>query len=125
MASIQTDQTSLRGSIKHIQANAYMVHEITTSTGIRVREYVSPAGIVFGIAWQGQFIPNLQQLLGAYFGQYAALLKSEHAKHLGRRPLNIQKPGLVVQTGGHMRAYFGRAYIPALVPQGVTQDIMR
>jgi len=32
----------------------------------------------------------------------------------------IQEPGLVVQTGGHMRAYFGRAYVPELVPQGVT-----
>ena len=36
-----------------------------------------------------------------------------------RGPLLIQEPGLVVQSGGHMRAYFGRAYIPDQVPQGV------
>jgi hypothetical protein len=32
---------------------------------------------------------------------------------------------LVVQSGGQMRAFFGRAYLPAQVPQGVALDDIR
>jgi hypothetical protein len=32
---------------------------------------------------------------------------------------------LVVQSGGHMRGYFGRAYAPDMVPQGVNPDALQ
>jgi hypothetical protein len=41
---------------------------------------------------------------------------------VGRRPLNIQTPTLVIQTHGHMRGYSGRVYVPALVPGGVRTE---
>ena len=120
VSSVQTDMAHMKGSVRLTQTGPYTIHEIQTPTGTTVREYVSGQGTVFGVAWQGPFIPDLQQLLGTYFQQYSAGVQAHKAKYVGRRPLSIQQPGLVVQTGGHMRAYFGRAYVPELVPQGVT-----
>jgi hypothetical protein len=89
-----------------------------------VREYVSPAGKVFGVAWQGPRIPDLRQLLGAYYAQYeSAASAARSVRHRG--PLLIQEPGLVVQSGGHMRAYNGLAYVPDLLPAGVRAEEIR
>jgi hypothetical protein len=90
-----------------------------------VKEYVSPAGKVFAITWRGPFIPNMQQLLGTYFDQYAQAAKAQRESHYGHRPLNIQQPDLVFQNGGHMHSYFGRAYVPGMVPQGVNVDALQ
>jgi len=40
----------------------------------------------------------------------------------GRRPLMIEVPGLVVQSGGHMRSYVGRAYVPEMLPAAVNVE---
>ena len=118
--TVQADQASMKGTLRSTPTKAYTVHEIKAQTGTVVREYVSPAGKIFAVVWQGPFLPDLRQLLGSYFEQFsqsAQKLKTEHLQVRGR--LLIQEPGLVVQTGGHMRAYFGRAYVPELVPQEV------
>ena len=117
-ASVQDDLAHMKGSLQVREVNGYGVHEIQAASGTRVREYVSSAGTVFGVAWQGPFIPDLRQLLGAYFDQYAASVKAQKATYVGRHPLNIQGPGLVIQTTGHMRGYNGRVCVPALLPAG-------
>ncbi len=125
VASVQEDQAQMKGSLKTTEADAYTVHEIKASAGTVVKEYVSPAGKVFAITWRGQFIPNMQQLLGSYFDQYAQAAKAQRESHVGRHPINIQQPELVFQNGGHMRSYFGRAYVPNMVPQGVNVDALQ
>lgn len=82
-------------------------------------------GRVFGVAWLGLFVPAMRQILGAYFEQYSAAVKAAKAGQHGRRPLNIQEPGLVVETGGPIRAYSGRVYVPELVPQAVNADLIK
>jgi hypothetical protein len=37
----------------------------------------------------------------------------------------IEQQGLVVQSGGRMRAFVGKAYVPQAVPQGVALDEIR
>ena len=125
VASVQEDQAQMKGTLKTTEAEAYTVHEISASANTVVKEYVSPAGKVFAITWHGQFIPNMQQLLGTYFDQYAQAAKAQRESHPGHRPLNIQQPGLVFQNGGHMRSYVGRAYVPDMVPQGVNVDALQ
>lgn len=124
-SSVQTDQLHMKGSIRARQTGTVAIHEITAPSGIIVREFVSPTGVVFGVAWEGPYVPDLQQLLGTYFSSYASEAKSERARHVGRRPLNIQRSGIVIQTGGHMRAFFGRVYVPGLIPQGVDANVIR
>ena len=119
VTSIEADRAQMNGKREVRPANLYTVHEIAAANKTVVREYISPAGVVFGVGWQGQFIPDMHQLLGAYFDQYAQAVKEQKASYVGRRPLDIQLPGLVVQMTGHMRAFAGRTYIPEQVPQGV------
>jgi hypothetical protein len=61
-------------------------------------------------------------LLGRYFDTYTEAAKAQQA---GAGRIHVQLPGLVVQSGGQMRAFFGRAYLPALLPEGVTLDEIR
>jgi len=122
VTSVHEDQAQMKGTLKTTQAAAYTVHEIKASAGTVVKEYVSPEGKVFAITWHGQFIPNMQQLLGSYYQQFADAAASQREAHVRHKAVNIQQPDLVVQNGGHARSYFGKAYVPTMLPQGVTAD---
>jgi hypothetical protein len=122
VASVHEDQARMKGTLKTTPATAYTVHEIKDSAGTVVKEYVSPDGKVFAITWHGPFIPNMQQFLGTYYEQFAVAAKAQRESGPGHRPVSVRQPGFVFQNGGHMRAYFGKAYVPTMLPQGVTAD---
>ena len=124
--SVRGDATHMKATVKIQQKQAYAIHQITTQNkATTVREFVSPDGRVFGVAWQGLFMPDLSQLLGTYLQQYSAAVAEEHAKTPGRHPLMIHQPGLVVESSRRVRAYYGRAYVPDLLPQGVAAEEVR
>jgi hypothetical protein len=123
-ASIQADQIHLQGSRQTIAGQSYTVHEIQAAGGTVVREYASSSGKVFGIAWHGPWPPDLRQLLGGYFEQYAQAVNAGSGARRGRRPILIEQPGLVVQISGHPRAFAGVAYVPEMLPANVrVEDI--
>jgi hypothetical protein len=124
-ASVQADQAHMQGTLRTTQAESYSIQEIQAATGVTVREYVSSSGKVFAVAWHGPWPPQMQQLLGSYFDQYMQAVKAQASTHTARRPLFIQQPGLVVESGGHMRSFSGRAYIPDMLPQGVSAEAIR
>ena len=120
--SVQKDQARLRGTLRVSHAQAYTLHRIQAPYGTVVREYVSPSsGKVFAVTWNGPRIPDLRQLLGAYFGQFASAAQSRR----GHGPLLVELPGLVVQSAGHPRSFIGRAYLPQEMPQGVRVETLR
>jgi len=121
-ASIQQDAVHFKAAVRTTQTQAYAVHEMQTSGGATVREYVSPAGKVFGVAWEGPFLPDLQQLLGTSYERFTTAAKNRHGV---RGPLAINESGLVLVSGGHMRAYRGTAYIPEMLPEGVHADAIQ
>jgi Protein of unknown function (DUF2844) len=125
VASVHEDQARMKGTLKSTQAAAYTVHEIKGAAGTVVREYVSPDGAVFGVAWQGPAMPNLQQILGSYFQTFSDAAQAQRAARRGRGPLYVQQPGLVVESTGHARTFAGRAYDPGKLPQGVTANDIR
>jgi hypothetical protein len=99
----------------------YTVHEFA-SDATTVREYVSPSGIVFGIAWNGLTYPDLAPLLGPYASQYQnASQQTPRLLGLRRRSL-VRTDQVVIERWGHMRDLQGRAYAPALIPPGVSID---
>ena len=122
LTSVYRDAEHTNGTMEVRNGHQYTIYEIKTSTGTMIREFVSPNGTVFGIAWEGGFVPEMKQLLGAYFEQYSAAAQAATPKYLGRRPLNIRLPTLVFQTGGHMGWYYGRAYLPPSVPQEANME---
>jgi hypothetical protein len=117
--SVESDRANMNASHQVTQRNAYVVHEMQSPEGTVVDEYVSPQGQVFAVSWHGQFPPPMEQILGTYFQQYTAALQAQPRTY-GHHPLNIQHPGLVVQTSGQTRAHSGRAYVPDLLPQGIS-----
>jgi hypothetical protein len=122
--SITLDRKALSAVRRATTArNGYTVHEIASGSTV-VREYVSPSGIVFGIAWNGLIHPDLTQLLGAYAGEYEKALQRT-PRQPGRRRLQVKTNQVVVEKWGHMRNLQGRAYVPALIPRGVRIDEIR
>ena len=119
--SISSDEKSLsaiRGS--SLNRNGYTVHEIQSGS-TTVREYVSPTGVVFGIAWNGRSHPDLTPLLGSYAGDYIEAQRNT-PRTPGRRAYTVKTDRVVVEKWGHMRNLQGRAYAPALIPPGVSVD---
>ena len=98
----------------------YTVEEVV-SDATAVREYVSPSGVVFGIAWNGYVHPDLTQLLGSYWSEYSAS-QQKAARIFGRKRQHLATDNIVVEKWGHMRNLQGRAYVPSLVPAGVSID---
>jgi hypothetical protein len=119
--SIQADTAHMNANVTRSSADAYEVHQLQSPTGTVVNEYLSSSGTVFAVTWHGPFMPDMQQILGSYFQPYSAALASQPHQY-GRHPLDIRQQGLVVQTGGHMRAHWGRVYVPALTPEGVSPE---
>ena len=66
-------------------------------------------------------MPNLSQLLGSYFPAFHEANQSTHR----RGPLSIHAGPLVVETGGHPRAFRVRAYVANLLPRGISEDVVQ
>jgi hypothetical protein len=62
-------------------------------------------------------MPDLRQLLGSHYAAYTEALSA--STHRDLRSVRVATRELVVECGGHMRAYSGRAYLPVLIPPGV------
>jgi hypothetical protein len=101
------------------QRAAYTVSTVTLETGTVVNEYAAPGGKVFAVSWRGPMPPDLTQLLGSYYTDYqtalAARQPGQHTRHL-----QLNSGRMMFEAGGHMRALRGSAYVPALVPQGLS-----
>jgi hypothetical protein len=98
----------------------YTVRSTTLASGTVINEYVSSEGTVFGIAWHGPRVPDLQTLLGSYFPTYQQSMQAQRTARGGRGQVNVQDTGLVVTSGGHMGAFRGSAYLPQSLPAGVS-----
>ena len=123
VASVQADRLSMKGQVRARSEAGYSVQEITAAAGTVVQEYISPTGTVFAVSWNGPAKPNLQETLGTYFAQYQTATNAQRAQlghHRGHNHLELRTPTLIVHAGGHMREYFGIAYVPALMPANLS-----
>ncbi len=122
MSSLASDQQRLHGELRSSAREGFSLHEITAADGTVVRQYASPSGVIFGVSWSGPFVPDLSQLLGPYFQEYRQAAQSAVRRH---GPLFVRTNRLVVEAGGHMRSFHGRAYVPGLVPATVSAEAVR
>jgi hypothetical protein len=121
-SSVESDHTYFRGMLEETPRQGYSVHQISAADGTVVREYVSPQGTVFGVSWHGPAMPNLSQLLGQYVADFHQASQSPHGR---RGPLVVRTDKVVIESGGHMRAFHGRAYVPNLVPNNLTEAVVQ
>ncbi len=124
-STVDADRVRMQGALLRIaRSDAYTVHEMRSASGTTVREYVSSNGLVFAVAWQGPWLPDLRQMLGPYFDDYQRALQSS-TKRRARGSLTVELPDLTVQMTGHPRAFSGRAYVPRLMPLRVQAETIR
>jgi len=118
IVSVQADTAALRAAIRTTPTVQYDMHEIRSIAGLVVHEYSTRQGQVFAVTWQGPYKPDLRELLGAYFATYQSAASQQRAGT--HRVFTLSRPDLVVESSGRMRGFQGLAYIPALVPAGVS-----
>jgi hypothetical protein len=117
--SVDADRQQLRADLRSIPMQQYNLHEIRAASGTLVHEYATRQGTVFAVTWQGPLPPDLHQLFGDYYQRYQAAAAAQLRPGMHRQ-LNIAAADLVVQSTARLRAFRGVAYIPSLLPAGVS-----
>jgi hypothetical protein len=105
-------------------AGAERALNVTTATddgGTTIREYATASGQVVAYTWSGPTMPDLHKLLGARFESFQAGAATSLSRHAG----HVEQGDFVVESGGQMRSYIGRAWLPGALPAGVSIDDLR
>jgi hypothetical protein len=120
--SIADDKAALSADMITAQWENYSVHTLTLPSGTVVKEFVSLQGLVFAVTWNGPFMPKLRKLLGRHGVDYENAAALNVQKSSPRGPFSSRSSELVIETGGHLRAYVGRAYLPQMLPNGLSEE---
>jgi hypothetical protein len=119
VSAVANDQARLQASLQVRQNSHFAVHELSSPTGIKVREFVAESGKVFAVSWSGGWRPNLRDIMGEHYDRFIAGTRGRRMAH---GPVRIDLPGMVVVMGGHQRAFFGHVYLTALVPADIALE---
>jgi hypothetical protein len=117
ITSVEADRVSMAGALSVTSGIGYSVHEIRTTTGMVIHEYMSDQGNVFAVSWCGPGLPDTTQLLRGYSTQLAQAATRADS-HYNHHHVNIETPDVVMHLGGYLRTRFGYAWAPALLPHG-------
>ncbi len=113
LASIMQEQKTFGSTLTTSPQSNYTIYIQNISPDLVIKEYVSNSGNIFGVAWKGSTLPNFQVLLGSYYSNYLS------AQQQNPRSVFSQDNNLVIESGGVMGGYIGRAYLPKQVPTGL------
>ncbi|WP_429302994.1 DUF2844 domain-containing protein [Paraburkholderia sp. GAS199] len=102
---------------------ALRVRTFTDAGQTTINEYATNSGQIVAYTWQGPTMPDLRGLLGRHADSYhaGAVPATGGNLHASR----VARPDVVVESGGPMRGYVGRAWLPAALPAGVSADDLR
>jgi len=84
-----------------------------------VRQYLDATGLVIAVGWEGPVLPDFERLLGPYFQAYIVAVRQQ------KRGVSIKTLDLVIESGGMMRSFVGRAYLPAKIPANLAPQYIR
>ena len=113
-ASVASEQQAWGATVSTSALPGAALYRLTLDNGVTVREYVDSAGTVFAIGWEGPVLPDFRRLLATYFASYQLAVRSQ------QHGVSLNTPELVLESGGRMRAFMGRAYLPAKVPASIS-----
>jgi hypothetical protein len=102
-----------------MSATPYTVREANGADGVTIREYVLPANVVFAVTWQGPVRPDMSALLGSYFPNFAT---AGEGRARGTGPLIKHSGDFHIESAGRAGYFFGKAYLPRLVPANVSAN---
>ena len=121
-AAIATDQARMQASLRVWHQANYAVHELSSPSGITVRQFVGDSGKVFAVSWSGGWRPNLRDIMGAHYDRFIAGTRGRRAT---RGVARIELPGMIVVMGGHQRDFWGHVYLTDMVPAGFAPEDTR
>ncbi|MGF6603946.1 hypothetical protein P3T23_008701 [Paraburkholderia sp. GAS448] len=107
------------------QTGLFRVRSTIDDGGTTINEYASTSGQVFGYTWQGPTMPDLQTLLGKYYDSYRVGTTPDATTPRNLHASRVTRPDVIVESGGQMRSYAGRAWLPGALPAGVFPDDLR
>jgi hypothetical protein len=116
--SVEADRASMKAELRVTPFVDYDVHEIQTSAGTVIHEYLSAEGKVFAVTWHGRGLPDLARLLGSYSAQLAQA--QSRGPRYNHHHLRIETPGAVMESDVHPHSSSGRVWVPALFPQSLS-----
>ncbi|MFT4064030.1 DUF2844 domain-containing protein [Paraburkholderia sp.] len=99
---------------------ALRVRTWTDAGNTTINEYATSTGQIIAYTWQGPTMPDLHALLGKYADSYKAGAAAANNGNL--HSSRVARSDVIVESGGPMRGYVGRAWLPAALPPGVTSD---
>jgi hypothetical protein len=115
------DTARVRMNARHALAHKpqYSLHELKTTDGSRVQQFVASNGLVFAVRWNTQYKPDLSALLGGSFPVYAGAAKQAAQRGGIQRHFRHDGSDLVLQSAGHLHVFSGYAYRRSLMPRGL------
>jgi hypothetical protein len=121
-ATVESDRISMKGLTRPVPTGTVQKQELQLPSGTVVTEYLTGNGLVYAVAWHGPVLPDLHQVLGNYFANYQTAARQPVVRH---RLVRLTSPDIMIESSGKMRAFTGRAWVPALLPSGVTSADIR
>ena len=104
-------QTLLNGALR--------MRTLTDAGNTTINEYATSTGQIIAYTWQGPTMPDLHALLG-HTPPPTARAPRRCAPDGNLHASRVVRPDVIVESGGPMRGYAGRAWLPAALPPGVT-----
>jgi hypothetical protein len=133
-ATIQSSgdaRAELGGSMPAAQFNdasaqsTVRIRSIVDSGGTTINEYATRDGLIFAYTWQGPTMPDLARLLGPYAEPYRAKAATQLGEFGHLHASRVEQGDVIVESGGQMRSYVGRAWLPAAIPGGFSPADLR
>jgi hypothetical protein len=119
LASLQADQQAWHATVTQTAVAGATMYSQQLPDGQIVRQYLDATGLVFAVGWEGPVLPDFERLLGPYFQAYMVAVRQQ------KRGVSIQTQDLVIESGGMMRSFVGRSYLPAKLPATLTTRDIR
>lgn len=118
-SSLQAAATPSPAAGAAAAAAQYTVREANDVDGVTIREYVLPTNVVFAVTWHGPVRPDMSELLGSYFTNF---VNASDGRARGIGPMVQHNGDFHIESAGHTGYFFGKAYLPRLVPANVRME---
>ncbi|AUT59078.1 DUF2844 domain-containing protein [Paraburkholderia terrae] len=108
-----------------LPGSAVRVRSSVDAGGTTINEYATGDGLIFAYAWQGPTMPDLTRMLGPYAERYRAKAAEQFDATGLLHASRVEQTDVIVESGGQMRSYVGRAWLPAALPADVSLADLR
>jgi Protein of unknown function (DUF2844) len=118
-----SSQTTSAGAPQTLFNGALRMRTSIDAGSTTINEYATSAGRIVAYTWAGPTMPDLRALLGNYADSYQTGAAAQVAAGNGNlHASRVARPDVIVESGGPMRSYVGRAWLPAGLPPGIAAD---